>query len=97
LNAPTRKVAEALVALLALVGFGASLADQAFFHTDDGCQVELHCLACRTASVVVTTDLATGPPTLALAVSDLIVLAPRSQPRSADRVPVAPRGPPTQA
>lgn len=37
----------ALVALLALIGLGSALAEESFVHTDDGCAVEIHCLACR--------------------------------------------------
>jgi hypothetical protein len=40
---PTRGCALLLIALLALVSVGS------FVHTDDGCQVEIHCLACRLA------------------------------------------------
>jgi hypothetical protein len=32
--------------LLALAGFGLALAEDSFFHTDDGCVVETHCAAC---------------------------------------------------
>ena len=36
-----------LLALALLSVFGLALAQDAFFHTDDGCAVELHCLSCR--------------------------------------------------
>jgi hypothetical protein len=39
----TRGCAALLIALLAVVSVGS------FVHTDDGCQVEIHCLACRLA------------------------------------------------
>lgn len=45
LRRPTRALA--LVALLALAGLGAALYEESFVHTDDGCTVEVHCLACR--------------------------------------------------
>jgi hypothetical protein len=35
------------VALAALLVFGGALAEASFVHTDDGCSLELHCLACR--------------------------------------------------
>lgn len=38
-----------LVGLLLLAGLGATLAEESFVHTDDGCPVETHCLACRLA------------------------------------------------
>ena len=37
----------AAVGLLALVAFGTAFAEASFVHTDDGCAVEVHCLACR--------------------------------------------------
>jgi hypothetical protein len=41
-----RRVAS-LLALALLSVFGLALAEDAFFHTDDGCAVEFHCLSCR--------------------------------------------------
>jgi hypothetical protein len=41
---------------LTLAFLGAVSYEGSFVHTDDGCQVEVHCLACR---------LALGPPTTA--------------------------------
>ena len=37
----------AFVALLALIGLSAALYEESFAHTDDGCAVEVHCVACR--------------------------------------------------
>jgi hypothetical protein len=51
-----RRNAFVLVALLALGALGNALVQEAFVHTDDGCAVELHCLACR-LSVAGTTVL----------------------------------------
>jgi len=42
-----RRGAASLLAVTLLLSFGAALAEDAFFHTDDGCAVERHCLACR--------------------------------------------------
>jgi hypothetical protein len=36
-----------LLAIALLSVFGLALAQDGFFHTDDGCAVELHCLSCR--------------------------------------------------
>jgi hypothetical protein len=36
-------------AVAALLGFGAAWAETALVHEDDGCGVEIHCLACRWA------------------------------------------------
>jgi hypothetical protein len=58
-----------LAALLALVAFGAAVTEAAFVHTDDGCAVELHCLACRTAVsgvAVLGPDPAPAPHLLAI-------------------------------
>jgi hypothetical protein len=46
---PTRRSARTLafLALLTLVVFGGALYEESFVHTDDGCSVELHCVACR--------------------------------------------------
>jgi hypothetical protein len=41
-----RRVARLLAAVLVSL-FSLALAEDAFFHTDDGCAVELHCLSCR--------------------------------------------------
>ena len=38
------------VALAALLCVGAALVEESFVHTDDGCSVEIHCLACRLAA-----------------------------------------------
>jgi hypothetical protein len=38
------------IALLLLASLGAGVGQDSFAHTDDGCAVEVHCLACRTAA-----------------------------------------------
>jgi len=38
-----------LAALMLLASFGALTLEEGFVHTDDGCAVETHCLACRWA------------------------------------------------
>jgi hypothetical protein len=40
----------AWVALVALVCVSAALVEESFIHTDDGCSVEIHCIACRLAA-----------------------------------------------
>lgn len=40
------RLARVLAAVLLSV-FALALAEDAFFHTDDGCAVERHCLSCR--------------------------------------------------
>jgi hypothetical protein len=61
-----RRSRSVLLALALLAGFGLLLVGESFFHTDDGCPVETHCLTCKWAAgsiAVVTPDLT---PTLAL-------------------------------
>ena len=52
-------------ALLALLVFLGAFAEAAFFHTDDGCAVEIHCLACRlvlgTTAVAPQPSISVGP------------------------------------
>ena len=50
------------IALLLLASLGAGAGQDAFAHTDDGCAVEVHCLACRTAAT--RTDAPAALPTL---------------------------------
>jgi hypothetical protein len=40
----------AWIALAVLVCVSAALAEESFVHTDDGCNVEIHCIACRLAA-----------------------------------------------
>ncbi len=62
--------------LLALAGFGLALAEDSFFHTDDGCVVETHCAAClwHYGATPVTPQVASVGPVLDLA--EAIVVAP---------------------
>ena len=50
----------AFVALLALIGLSVALYEESFAHTDDGCAVEVHCIACRLL-LGSATVLATAP------------------------------------
>ena len=61
----TRRPLSAFLALALLAGLGVLLVGESFFHTDDGCPVETHCLTCKWAAgsiAIVTPDLT---PTLA--------------------------------
>jgi hypothetical protein len=40
----------AWIALAVLVCVSAALVEESFVHTDDGCAVEIHCIACRLAA-----------------------------------------------
>jgi hypothetical protein len=62
----TRRPLAVFLALALLAGLGVLLVGESFFHTDDGCPVETHCLTCKWAAgsiAIVTPDLT---PTLAL-------------------------------
>lgn len=66
------------VAVLVLVtALGAAVAEASFLHTaDDGCAVEIHCIACRSAAV------APGMPTVLAAPKPALPLAGLIAPRS---------------
>jgi hypothetical protein len=80
---------------LALLVFLGAFAEASYVHTDDGCPVELHCLACR----LTLGTLAVAPPPVISPAAILIDLgAPALAPpqplvESAPKT-VAPRGPP---
>lgn len=82
------------IALLLLASLSAGVGQDAFAHTDDGCAVEVHCLACRTAATRV--DAPAALPTLqpglvpvAAVVAEAPVLLAETAPAVADS-----RGPP---
>lgn len=82
------------IALLLLVSLGVGAA-QELAHTDDGCAVEIHCLACRTAAT--RADAPAALPTLLpvlVPVARVVASAPReralAQPDAAES-----RGPPS--
>jgi len=61
----TRRPLCALLALALLAGLGVLLVGESFFHTDDGCPVETHCLTCKWAAgsiAIVTPDLTQALP-----------------------------------
>lgn len=80
---------------LALLVFLGAFAEASYVHTDDGCPVELHCLACR---LTLGTLAVAPPPAVSLAVSLVERAAPALAPArpvlESARATVAPRGPP---
>jgi hypothetical protein len=76
----------ALVALLALIGLGTTLYDEAFVHTDDGCAVEVHCIACR-----LLLGGATVLPTVPILAAAIVALEAPIAPEPLARRTVAPR------
>jgi hypothetical protein len=89
----SRRTAKALVAAALLLAIAGAMVGE-YVHTDDGCPVEIHCLACRLA--VGTTAVSGAPlpstPTLS---HDGSIAVPAQQPRDAAHTPPGPsRGPP---
>jgi hypothetical protein len=83
-----------LASLLALAGFGLALAEDSFFHTDDGCVVETHCAACLWhygATPVTPQTVSAGP---VLDVAEAIVVAPLALRGETSSRASASRGPP---
>jgi hypothetical protein len=77
---------------VALVCVGAALVEESFVHTDDGCSVEIHCLACRLAAgstavvspaIVLPIALTTAAPVAAPGDFSLREAAPRQSPSRA--------------
>src|SRR5438477_512299 len=60
-----RRSRSVFLALALLAGMGVLLVGESFFHTDDGCPVETHCLTCKWAAG--STAIATPDLTQALA------------------------------
>jgi hypothetical protein len=67
-----RRVAS-LLALALLSVFGLALAEDAFFHTDDGCAVELHCLSCRWHQGATAATAPVAVPLASLEPADVVV------------------------
>ena len=90
----TRRPLAAFLALALLAGVGVLLVGESFFHTDDGCPVETHCLTCKWAAgsiAIVTPDLT---PTLALEPYGEIPASPGIASLQAPSGHAASRGPP---
>lgn len=89
-----RRSRSVLLALALLAGFGLLLVGESFFHTDDGCPVETHCLTCKWAAgsiAVVTPDLTQA---LALEPYGEILASPTIASRQAPSGHATSRGPP---
>jgi hypothetical protein len=82
-----------LAAVLALFALGLGY-EESFVHTDDGCAVEIHCVACRLA----VSGTAVVAPALDLVPRAVLVsaLAPAPEPTEHESGPRTsePRGPP---
>jgi hypothetical protein len=90
----TRRRLSVLLGLALLAGLALLLVGESFFHTDDGCPVETHCLTCKWAAgsiAIVTPDLT---PTLALEALGLVAPATAGADVQAPGGHAASRGPP---
>jgi hypothetical protein len=85
----------AAVSLVLLVCLGAAILENALVHTDDGCRVEVHCLACRWALSAVV-DLAVAPPVVRIEAIELVVSPPIRRAASAVAAVPESRGPPSR-
>jgi hypothetical protein len=61
-----------VLAIALLAAFSVALAEDAFFHTDDGCAVERHCLACRWHHGAAASPTSITAPVAVLAPGDLV-------------------------
>ena len=88
----TRRRTWAWIALAVLVCVSAALVEESYVHTDDGCSVEIHCVACRLAAgstavvspaIVLAVAVQATAPVAAAADSLLSEAAPRETPSRA--------------
>jgi hypothetical protein len=85
--------AAGLLAVAVLSALSLSVVQDAFFHTDDGCAVERHCLACRwhhgaaAVSAAVTAPLSAPEPGDVLAHAGRIVRLETARPDTPSRAP----------
>jgi len=83
----------ALTAALLLASFGVGFAGD-LFHTDDGCQVEVHCLACQRVLISVSVGAVAPqwtPPTQPV---DLVTAADQVATCAIGATPAGSRAPP---
>jgi hypothetical protein len=90
----SRRRAFTWIALAVLVCVSAALVEESFVHTDDGCSVEIHCLACRLA--VGTAAVTSAAVAIHVDVEATALLAPEtvSTPRQAVPRETPSRAPP---
>jgi hypothetical protein len=84
----------AWIAMLALVCVGAAFVQESFVHTDDGCGVEIHCLACRLAAGTAAVVSPALHLPAAVEAASLLLAARETGPREAARRPSSSRAPP---
>ena len=84
-----------LVAALVLAAVCMGVAEESFAHTDDGCPVETHCLACRLATGTIAVLAAATPAILRIADCPERIWTETRQSRSESAVAITPsRAPP---
>lgn len=85
------------IAAWTLLVLATVLAENAFRHTDDGCRIETHCLACRTAQVPVTATVIFSGLASPLPRTDAPIPQCAALPRQAEIAACDSRGPPAFA
>jgi hypothetical protein len=83
------------IALLVLAALVCVMGADFLPHTDDGCQVETHCLACRTAFSRATPVVLCSPAAIELAAVGSVLPALPAPLSLAEPARVSSRGPPT--
>jgi hypothetical protein len=81
-------------AVLALVCLGLAMAEDAFLHTDDGCLIETHCVACRWHHGAVVVTPAVAQLHAAPAAIQIVAAAPTHVAADGPRRTASSRGPP---
>jgi len=82
-----------LVAVV-LIAIGAAQLESVAFHTDDGCQIEVHCLACRWHQGAVVVLAAPATAAAAHAPAETLAALPADQPADVRRTTTGSRAPP---
>jgi len=83
------------LAALVLAAMCMGIAEESFAHTDDGCPVETHCIACRLATGTVAVLAAASPAILRMADCPERIWTETRQSRSESPVAITPsRAPP---
>jgi hypothetical protein len=84
-----------LIAVLVLAAVCMGVAEESFAHTDDGCPVETHCLACRLATGTIAVLAVATPAILRIADCPQRIWTETPQSRSESPVAITPsRAPP---
>lgn len=81
-------------AFVSAIGVGMLVAGDFLPHTDDGCTVEIHCLACRFSVATTTVHTPAISIPVVLGVADAVTSSVPQRKLESHRSPKPPRGPP---